>query len=215
MPPDKQTNTCDLSTIARYYGRKLEAHGTNAQGVDWNGEESQRLRFKQLSKRLPDSGEFSVNDLGCGYGALADYLSTHFGPFTYHGYDIAPEMIRAARQRFISMPGIRFEESAIPTVQSDFGIASGIFNVILSNDPLAWQEHITTTLDRLAETSRQGFAFNCLTSYSDPEKMRDHLYYADPCWLFDLCKRRYSGQVALLHDYGLYEFTVLVTKTAP
>jgi hypothetical protein len=53
---------------------------------------------------------------------------------------------------------------------------------------------------------------NCLTGYSDDDKKRDYLYYADPCRLFDLCKRRYSRQVALLHDYGLYEFTVLVRK---
>ena len=42
--------------------------------------------------------------------------------------------------------------------------------------------------------------------------MRPDLYYADPCRLFDLCKRRYAKNVALLHDYGLYEFTILVRK---
>jgi len=215
MLPDDPAPPCDLSAIAHYYGSKLEAHGTTAQGVDWNGEESQHLRFQQLTQRLPRTGIFSINDLGCGYGAMADYLSAHFGPFTYRGYDIAPEMIRSARQRFTSTPSISFEESATPTGQADYGIASGIFNVMLSNDPGVWKEHIVATLDQLAATSRLGFAFNCLTSYSDPEKMRDYLYYADPCWLFDLCKRRYSRQVALLHDYGLYEFTVLVTKTAP
>ena len=68
------------------------------------------------------------------------------------------------------------------------------------------------TLNELDRTSRLGFAFNCLTSYSDADKKRDYLYYADPCKLFDLCKRRYSKQVALLHDYGLYEFTILVRK---
>ncbi|KAQ37574.1 hypothetical protein AJ39_03274, partial [Mycobacterium tuberculosis MD14844] len=62
--------------------------------------------------------------------------------------------------------------------------------------------------------SRRGFSFNCLTSYSDASKMRDDLYYADPCALFDLCKRRYSKSVALLHDYGLYEFTILVRKAS-
>ena len=41
----------------------------------------------------------------------------------------------------------------------------------------------------------------------------DYLYYADPGRLFDLCKRRYSRNIALLHDYGLYEFTILVRKT--
>jgi len=30
--------------------------------------------------------------------------------------------------------------------------------------------------------------------------------------LFDYCKRTYSRDVALLHDYGLYEFTILVRK---
>jgi hypothetical protein len=42
--------------------------------------------------------------------------------------------------------------------------------------------------------------------------MRADLFYADPCVYFDLCKRRYSRQVALLHDYGLYEFTLIVRK---
>jgi hypothetical protein len=60
--------------------------------------------------------------------------------------------------------------------------------------------------------SRLGFAFNCLTSYSDSDKLRDHLYYANPNELFDFCKRQYSRNIALLHDYDLYEFTILVRK---
>jgi hypothetical protein len=42
--------------------------------------------------------------------------------------------------------------------------------------------------------------------------MRADLYYADPAQVFDYCKRRFSPNVALLHDYGLYEFTILVRK---
>ena len=30
--------------------------------------------------------------------------------------------------------------------------------------------------------------------------------------MFDLCKRRFSTRVALLHDYPLFEFTVIVRK---
>jgi hypothetical protein len=62
------------------------------------------------------------------------------------------------------------------------------------------------------EFTARGFAFNCLTAYSDQDKMRPDLHYADPCELFDICKRKYSRNVALLHDYGLYEFTILVRK---
>ena len=42
--------------------------------------------------------------------------------------------------------------------------------------------------------------------------MKDYLFYADPCELFDFCKTRFSQNVALLHDYGLYEFTILVEE---
>ena len=42
--------------------------------------------------------------------------------------------------------------------------------------------------------------------------MRPDLYYPDPGAVFDRCMRRYSRHVALLHDYGLYEFTILVRK---
>jgi hypothetical protein len=44
--------------------------------------------------------------------------------------------------------------------------------------------------------------------------MRADLYYADPLWLFDYCKRNLSKQVALLHDYGMYDFTILVRREA-
>ena len=41
------------------------------------------------------------------------------------------------------------------------------------------------------------------------KKMKDYLFYADPCQLFDYCKQNFSKQVALLHDYRLYEFTII------
>jgi hypothetical protein len=51
-----------------------------------------------------------------------------------------------------------------------------------------------------------------LSTYSDPEKRRDDLFYADPLDMFDWCKRRFSPRVSLLHDYPLFEFTMIVRK---
>ena len=121
-------------------------------------------------------------------------------------------MIRAAQNRHAHHPNARFVVTAQPPETADYGIASGIFNVRLGRNDAEWRDYLEDTLDGLDRTSRNGFAFNCLTSYSDAHKMRDYLYYADPCALFDLCKRRYSRYVALLHDYKLYEFTILVRK---
>jgi len=202
-----------LAEVAGYYSEKLAEYGETPRGVDWNGDEGQILRFEQLCKIIQGAEDgFSVNDLGCGYGALLDYLKPRYAISSYLGVDVSQDMVHAARSRHKKPAEARFIAAAEPDRIADFGIASGIFNVRLGWCDVKWLDYIQATLDVLSRTSRRGFAFNCLTSYSDEEKRRGHLYYADPCQLFDLCKRRYSRQVALLHDYGLYEFTILVRR---
>ena len=56
--------------------------------------------------------------------------------------------------------------------------------------------------------SKKGFGFNLLSTYVDWKE--DHLYYGDPLFFFDFCKRHVSRYVSLLHDYPLYEWTILV-----
>lgn len=201
-----------LAEVAEYYTSKLAQHGESPQGVDWNGEESQTLRFEQLCKIIDTSHPFSVNDLGCGYGAFYDFLAHRYKSNSYSGIDVCEDMIRVARRRYQHRNQASFVLSNEPEHIADYGIASGIFNVRLGRSDDEWRSYLEATLDILNRTSRFGFAFNCLTSYSHEEKMRDYLYYANPCVLFDLCKRRHSKSVALLHDYGLYEFTILVRK---
>lgn len=201
-----------LDEVANYYSEKLAKHGETPLGVDWNGEESQILRFEQLCKVINRNEDFSLNDLGCGYGALFDFLSDRYQGFSYLGVDVSGPMVRAAEQRFAGRPRARFISAAQPNSVADFSVASGIFNVRLGRTDADWVAYLQATLDVLDGCSRHGFAFNCLTSYSDADKMRDYLYYADPCAVFDYCKRRYSRNVALLHDYQLYEFTILVRK---
>lgn len=210
MPP---TSNSILAETARYYSAKIIEHGDSPQGVDWNSIDSQYTRFGELCRITNLTADFSVNDLGCGYGALLDYFLDRKVSCRYYGYDVSGEMIAAASAHHKGVPNASFTIAAEPTETADFGIASGIFNVKQCRTDEEWKSHLIETLDKMAATSRQGFAFNCLTSYSDPPKMRDDLFYANPCWLFDLCKRNYSRNVALLHDYGLYEFTILVRHT--
>lgn len=201
-----------LTEVADYYSGKLAAHGESARGVDWNGEQSQTLRFRELCKIIKGDSHFSVNDLGCGYGALCDFLSQEYSSYNYVGIDISEKMIETASRRHVENAGQRFILSSEPDRVADYGVASGIFNVRLANSDEDWRSYIERSLDVLNETSSLGFSFNCLTSYSDAEHMQARLYYPDPASLFDLCKRRYSRNVALLHDYDLYEFTILVRK---
>jgi len=203
-----------LKSVSDYYSDKIKTHGNTPLGVDWNGEESQKIRFEQLTKIIPSGydGEFSITDLGCGYAALYDFLASGESDFSYMGYDVSKEMVDAAKQRLKNKPNFNISQSEVITSKSTFGIASGIFSVRLETSDEAWLNYIESILDNMNDYCIDGFAFNCLTSYSDKEKMKSNLYYANPNQLFDLCKRKYSRNVALLHDYSLYEFTILVRK---
>ena len=198
-----------LSRVQEYYDEKLKTHGPTARGVDWKSEESQQLRFAQLVKLIDSARLFTVNDFGCGYGALIDYLETCGFQFRYTGFDISPEMIAQARQL---RPGSSFVTDKALLSEADYTLASGIFNVKLSTSDVEWKTYMLDVLDTMNSLSKSGFAFNALTKYSDAEFMRPDLYYADSLFFFDYCKTQYSKFVTLLHDYPLYEFTILVRK---
>ena len=59
-----------LSEIDQYYTEKIMEFGEQPKGVDWNDSSSQNLRFEQLLAIVAGESDFSINDLGCGYGAL-------------------------------------------------------------------------------------------------------------------------------------------------
>jgi SAM-dependent methyltransferase len=200
-----------LNRVEQYYSGRFTAHGATARGVDWNSADSQELRFEQLLKVCEGvSGPVSLNDYGCGYGALVAHLDTRGEAFSYTGFDVSAAMLDHAKRTYAGRPDCEFVTGENELPRADYTVASGILNVKLGFSYDAWEEYVRDTLARLASLSTRGFAFNALTSYSDPELRRDDLYYADPRVVFDHCKRTFSRNVALLHDYGLYEFTTIV-----
>jgi SAM-dependent methyltransferase len=204
-----------LRTVSEYYTDKISTHGATPRGVDWNDPESQALRFEQLAYLLPPDRDqpFSLLDLGCGYGALYDHLAPRYRGMSYLGLDISDAMVDQARNRHAGSPNARFESGAHPSETLDFAVASGIFNVRQHYDDATWRDFIFETIAMMDAVTRHGFAFNCLTSFSDSHYMQDRLYYADPCEIFRHCKERFSRNVALLHDYQLFEFTIVVRKS--
>lgn len=206
-----------LGAVARYYTEKIRAHGATPKGVDWNDEASQHLRFDQLARLFDGfgAGAVSVFDLGCGYGEFLRYLRARRPELTqlvFEGVDLSEDMIAAAKDIWRDDAAVRFTLGNLPKARADFGFASGIFNVRLGMNPDLWRNHILETLMIMDRHTIRGFAFNCLSSYSDDGHKVDKLYYADPVVLFDYCKRYFSRNLALLHDYDLYEFTILVRK---
>ncbi len=196
--------------IKDYFGPRLREHGTTPKGVDWNNQDAQYLRFNQIMKVCETDAPFTLNDYGCGYGALVGFLTEGGYSFTYWGYDVTDDMTQKAESLYGGLPHVKFvnDESLLPVC--DYTVASGVFNERFDVDEEDWQHYVLESLGKMAAKSKLGFASTFLTKYSDAEKMRSDLYYPDPCFMLDYCIRHFSKNVAVLHDYRAWDFTVIV-----
>jgi SAM-dependent methyltransferase len=200
-----------IKHVERYYSGKIKEFGPVPAGVDWNGVESQVIRFKQLTRIFDGAKNVgSVLDYGCGYGALLPFLKSLDYQFEYTGFDVSEEMIKSALNAQTDKARWITDKNHLEVC--NYVVASGIFNVKGDCNNADWHDYVIATMQELNRLSRNGFSFNALTSYSDADRMKSYLYYVEPEKLFGHCKTVFSKSVALLHDYPLYEFTILVRK---
>ena len=201
-----------LQEVEKYYTNKVISHGATPQGVDWNGTESQEKRFAQLLKITENEklDNYTLLDYGCGFGSLLTYLNKNDSQINYIGYDISEEMLKNALEQHNN--DATWLNKLEPNLKADYVVASGLFNVKLAESYPSWEKYIFKTLDQINSIAVKGFAFNILTSYSDKEFMKEYLYYASPEYYFQHCKINYAKNISLIHDYDLFEFTILIKK---
>ncbi|MDP6603382.1 MAG: class I SAM-dependent methyltransferase [Rhodospirillales bacterium] len=202
-----------LAPIADYFSRALERHGATPAGVLWRDDAGQRLRFTQLIGIFDDAdrrGGVTINDLGCGYGALFDFLADRpeMAGGSYVGYDICADMLAHARRR-ITDSRASFVESLRATQPADYALISGTHNLKLDTRDAEWEDFVHKSLIDTWATSRKGLAFNML-GFDRTRRPQASLYYADPMRFYDFCQRHLSSDVTLVHDYPLAEWTMWV-----
>ncbi|GIV33640.1 MAG: putative methyltransferase [Chitinophagales bacterium] len=203
----------NLEKVEKLYSENLRKFGIDPRSVGWTREGSQQLRFHKLLQIVQNKSEpFTLNEVGCGYGELYKYCKeTGYNIQKYYGYDISTDMLEAAR-KYIGGPEVVLYHKSRLESQADYAVASGIFNVKFDEDDQKWEAYVRDMIVNMSQFSVKGFAFNALTTYVDYKA--PGLYYADPFYYFDFCKKNISRYVTLLHDYDLYEWTMLVTKPA-
>ncbi len=196
--------------IENYFSRGLDQYGVSPQAVGSKDADAQRLRFDNLAYALnrPPNRPVTVNDFGCGYGALFSFLDnlTTIRLGKYYGYDVSASMLDAASEQTDARA--TFIRSHEITKDADYSFVSGTFNDKPTASSETWLRYVELMVEQLAAHSRIGFAFNLLSSYVDFQA--PNLFYADPLHFFSYCKTYVSPYVTLLHDYPLYEWTIAV-----
>jgi SAM-dependent methyltransferase len=206
-----------VGAVARYYDARVREFGPTPWGVDWTCELTQKLRFIQLLKIAGRRRRFSLNDLGCGYGALLAFVRERYGreAIDYFGTDVAPMMIDCAAREHANDARAAFAVQATLEHSADFSVASGVFNVQLGFPARAWREWVADTLAQLQRASRVGFAVNFILPPQPGLEPLKGLYRTQPGVWADFCRDALGGKVEVVRDYGLREFTLLVRLSSP
>jgi SAM-dependent methyltransferase len=200
----------DTNHLKAFYKNELELHGDSHASVRYASRDSQWRRYDILTQ-ISSLEDKTILDYGCGVGHLYEYLDEkNILVKDYIGIDILPEFLKISQNKF---PSATFFES-IQEVHKpfDFGIISGTFNDILSNNRDFWKHVVTDLFERCNE----GIAFNMMSKYVDYENPK--LYYEDPEYVFTFVKENLSSFVTLRHDYLCkddtipYEFSIYVYK---
>lgn len=198
--------------IEAYYSRKVLRYGPTPLGVDWSCVPTQELRFVQLLKLFDTTQAFSVNDIGCGYGALLEFMSARFKrlKIDYWGVDLSLAMIDEAKRLSGKRQLAQFSSASSCPRLADYCVASGIFNVKLQQADALWAEFIKVTLADMHANSRIGFAVNFLAPLADSIAAMPELYRAPASFWQSYCEQTFNAQVTLIEGYGMREYTLLV-----
>ena len=165
---------------AIYYEGKLRRTGRPPPASIGTRRRRRNCASRSSTSLWGDEPDASIVDYGCGYGALADYLRARGHRGAYVGFDLSPQMIDAAREHTGGLAACHFTSDRSEVTAADYAMASGVFNVKQGADAERWEAFVGHTVADLAALGSRGFAFNALTSQSEPEKQRADLYYADP-----------------------------------
>jgi SAM-dependent methyltransferase len=200
--------------VTDYYAGTLAQHGATPRGVDWSCKPTQELRFIQLLRLCSSKAAFSLNDVGCGYGALRGFLRQRhrLAKIDYLGVDLSQAMVDSARSHWEHLPQTRFETAGASLRIADYSIASGLFNVRLHHADTDWERWVAHTLQSLHAASQIGFAVNFLVPPQPGEASPQALYRPAIEQWKSFCENDLQSAVEPITGYGMREYTLLVRR---
>ncbi|HEY9164107.1 MAG TPA: class I SAM-dependent methyltransferase [Magnetovibrio sp.] len=203
-----------LEYVSRVYDYRINEQGPVANGVFWKDADGQILRLELLLQAVDQEdlkGPITVNDLGCGYGALFDLLVDEpmLQGGKYFGYDIAADMIATAKAKHCD-PRATFIVSPVATEVADYSFVSGTYNMSMGAHRALWTHYIKTSIEQLWKKTAKVLAYNLLDEASTHQL--DDLFYADRRTFLEHALTL-SPDVEIIDDYPLDEFTIIIKRT--
>lgn len=204
-----------FDALVAHYEACLARHGDTPQGVDWPDAEGAATRYRIMEEVVRERGPVDLLDFGCGAGHFLDYLrQSENHAVQYRGLDLSARFIDLCRRKY---PDVTFdcmnvmaEGQEVP--EADYIILNGIFTERCGIPYEMMFDAMTRLIARLFPRARKGMAFNLMSKHVDWE--RDDLFHVPYDRISHFVVSQLSRHHVIRADYGLFEYTVYVYKTA-
>ena len=200
--------------ISNIYNKRFNTFNNTPKGVFWNSKLSQDLRLNIILDKIlqnAKSDEFSIADIGCGYGRLYEIIRERKldGKVQYYGFDINQKIISFCKNN-IDFENIKFSISALPLNETDYVVMSGTYNLTPTNNISLWEDYIIKNLTNNWKFVRKAMIFNCLIK--EKRKIEKKLYYTELSWIKKICEENFSNPEIIKHQLLKNDITIILKK---
>jgi len=200
--------------ISNIYNKRFDNFNNTPKGVFWNSKLSQDLRLNIILDKIlqnTKSDEFSIADIGCGYGRLYEIIKDRKldGKVQYHGFDINQKIISFCKNN-IDFENIKFSISAFPSNETDYVVMSGTYNLTPTNNISLWEDYIIKNLKSNWKLVQKAMIFNCLIK--EKRKIEKKLYYTELSWIQKICERNFCDPEVIKHNLLKDDITIILKK---
>jgi len=216
MSDEKEDSYQDIVTEQKiHFDRLYEKNTGTPNAVASETYKHKNLRYQKIADIFPNSGNFSIYEVGYGLGHFYEYIKKSFDldRITYSGSELVEKYYNHCTEIF--NPTGEFELRNIlenPLSEKyDYVIMSGVFHQIGDTAKEPWEEYMYALLKRSYESSTRGIAFNFLSHPVDYEIEGN--YYAHTSDVMDFANKHLSRFFELKRDYPLFEVTMIVYRT--
>ena len=200
-----------------HYTKTYSQHGNTTKGVDWG---INSIQAENRQKKMLDVADLSINgnqffsilDVGCGYGALADLIDEKELKAKYTGLDIVPEMVTNAKKRHPDKSFLETDFLASNPSRQDYLVCNGVLTQKLAVTKLEMDQYAKTIIKKMFKLCNIGIAFNIMNT--NVNFQNNNLYYHSPIEMASWCISELSPKIKLDCAYDpWFEYTVYVFRT--
>ena len=203
--------------LSRIYEKRIEVYGEVPGGCFWIDAQRQNARFEVIFDQLTRIAleEYTVADIGCGYGAMVDYIleKQEISPHSYTGYDISKKLVRICKKKFQRL-GANFIVGDSPEVLTDFAVMSGTYNLAVTRNVHQWEAYVLRCLSKIWKKTQKAMVFNLQASrLLEAYISKDKIYYAAVDSLLHKMEHMIASPILVTERSLPRDVTIVIERT--